>query len=297
MPASDAIPASPGISVVNQDPAFNVGDERGVPQAAGEHVIPDGVSTLVFRNLPRRLSPNELLRFLDVLVPTATYNFVLMPVDGQRGVNLCQCIVNFVTPEAAQEVALALQNFYLPGGDVKKRCKVLVAALQGLELNLAVCALNLCFGEDCPERRMQMPLVFDSQRRPADLEAAMRKACQGEILKQAWLIHTSKHGKPSLRRHESPHEDSEKATFFEHRSLSQSMQRAGANDCSNPFNRSCTPQALSSWSYEVRQLAPDGAAIPFPAFRGKRSSPIDSGLAETWPGCHRVQHAHSVAQD
>lgn len=159
-----------------------------------EHMIADGVSTLVLRNLPRRLPVGDLLHYLDVMAPRAGYNFVLMPVDGQRQMNLCQCIVNFESPEAAKSVAKLLANCYIPYGDVRKRCKVFVAAVQGLELNLAVCALNLCFGEADNGRRMQMPLVFDSQRRPVDLGAAMRAACQGDTLKHAWLIHTKKQG-------------------------------------------------------------------------------------------------------
>lgn len=176
-------------------------------QALRLHPIADGVSTLVFRNLPRLLTVDGLLQYLDELVPSAAYDFVLMPVDGQRHLNLCQCIVNFVTSEDAQQVATVLHSRLLTCAGVSKKCKVCIAAVQGLKLNLAVCALNLCFGDTEPEREMQMPLVFDLMRRPVDLGMAMRWACQGAVLHDAWLIHTRKLNDKGQPRHNVCHKD------------------------------------------------------------------------------------------
>lgn len=101
------------------------------------------VTTLMFRGIPRTLTPGAFLRELQRHVHVTSLDFVYLPwVDGKTH-NVGRAFVNFTTPEAAAVAWRAMDGRILAAAPTERPVEVLVAQAQGLMANIAQCQHRL----------------------------------------------------------------------------------------------------------------------------------------------------------
>jgi hypothetical protein len=97
-------------------------------------------TTLMIRNVPCRLTQQELLQLLDKSGFEERYDFVHLPVAApmQRAPtsNLGYCFINFTEPEFAKEFQTAFEGSRLGVSCSAKQCAIGNAYIQGLSANL-----------------------------------------------------------------------------------------------------------------------------------------------------------------
>jgi len=112
------------------------------PTAAGLHAdhVSDtegrGVSTVMIRNLPSKLSQQQLLEELNRCGFAACYDFCYMPCSFQTEENQGIAFVNFTSPAKASELLRSWHRARPLGSTTSPELSVAPAAVQGLEANL-----------------------------------------------------------------------------------------------------------------------------------------------------------------
>lgn len=147
-------------------------------------------TTISIRSFPRKMLVQQILQLLELVVPDAAYNFVLMPMHTRRAnTNLGQCIVNFVSSEAAMhcKTRFAADAYHLDPEGPSFRIAAVDSLVQGLRENLAVCAVNfhykLLLGGT---ENLQEPLVFDRHRTEVPWKDAFCSICSFVDFQKAW---------------------------------------------------------------------------------------------------------------
>jgi len=95
--------------------------------------LPHGVTTIVVRNIPARLSREALL---EVWRPNGTYNLIYLPFDFQRQRSSGMAIINMISHQAAVEFAARWHGQKLVDCGHVKRLDVGAASIQGFFENL-----------------------------------------------------------------------------------------------------------------------------------------------------------------
>jgi len=124
-----------------QNPGVNFGSEGSVPHEQSfpevsskpPRALPPGVTTLVVRNIPGRLTPEKLLEVWPV---DGSYNLLHVPFSFQKQRRSGIAFINMVSHQAAVEFAAKWHGRKLASIGGIKRLDVGVAEVQGFEGNL-----------------------------------------------------------------------------------------------------------------------------------------------------------------
>jgi hypothetical protein len=131
-PSSESEPLAESMSSVKHTAAEDeehAQDEINLDEVA-KQVAKDGVTTLMLRNVPNRLTVKQLGAELDQMGFVGMYDLCLIPIDPHSGRGRGYAFVNFLKSENAAKlcVALAENQFQRASG---KNMLVSVARLQG----------------------------------------------------------------------------------------------------------------------------------------------------------------------
>merc|ERR1719506_1094529 len=89
---------------------------------------------MMIRNIPCRLSQNDLVEAINAVGFAEMYDFVYLPT-GRHGTtskgNLGYGFVNFKSSQYAEHFAVTFDNFQFPGTSSSKKCTLKYAHLQG----------------------------------------------------------------------------------------------------------------------------------------------------------------------
>jgi hypothetical protein len=99
-----------------------------------------GVTTVMIRHIPCRLSQQDLVELLDKSGFEDKFNFLHLPVAAPMArtftSNLGYCFINFSEPEFAKEFQEKFAGSRLGVSLSSKECEITTAHVQGLEANL-----------------------------------------------------------------------------------------------------------------------------------------------------------------
>ncbi|CAK0864728.1 unnamed protein product [Prorocentrum cordatum] len=103
-----APPGSSGASISATEPAkidqlVSISEEQLSPKGHKDDGDESMNSTVMLRNLPVKLSRDDVLSRIDAEGFFARYDFFYMPIDFATMANFGYCFINLVTPEVAQE--------------------------------------------------------------------------------------------------------------------------------------------------------------------------------------------------
>lgn len=107
----------------------------GAPRGAAEEPAP---TTMMIRNIPNRYTQKELIRELEALGFTGSFDFLYVPIDKITLCNVGYAFVNFVDSSWARRCVETFDNYqFKKYRKVRgKIATVSVAHIQGLEANL-----------------------------------------------------------------------------------------------------------------------------------------------------------------
>lgn len=110
------------------------------------------ITTLMIRNVPNRYDRTMLMKELDQLGFTGSYDFLYLPVDNATNWNVGYAFVNFEEPEDAQRCMKIMDSHqFLHFRHGKRRtAHVSAAHIQGLEQNLAHCSTTSLLSAPAP---------------------------------------------------------------------------------------------------------------------------------------------------
>lgn len=134
-PDEDMEPASWG----TQQHEFVCGEDLQVDRQLqeygniGDPLDDADVTTLMLRQIPKKLNLEALIESIDRCGFTGKYDFVHLPKDTKKGGNLGFGFVNFKDPVMASRFRVDFENYSF-GGD--KRIQLAPARVQGLKANL-----------------------------------------------------------------------------------------------------------------------------------------------------------------
>lgn len=94
-------------------------------------------STLMIRNIPCRLSQEDLMTTIRGFGLDGTYNFLYVVMSHRPQINVGYAFVNLTDEDHEQTFFQAFNGFRFPGFESQKVCTIQRARLQGLEANLA----------------------------------------------------------------------------------------------------------------------------------------------------------------
>eukprot|EP00440_Ansanella_granifera_P026229 gb/GFBE01028484.1/.p1 GENE.gb/GFBE01028484.1/~~gb/GFBE01028484.1/.p1 ORF type:complete len:299 (+),score=56.67 gb/GFBE01028484.1/:1-897(+) len=104
-----------------------------LPDAAPE----SSATTMMIRNIPNRYKQHELMKEIDQLGLTGSYDFFYMPMDKGSMCNVGYAFVNFVDHTWATQCSHVMNGYrFLKHQHREKLATVSVAHLQGLQANL-----------------------------------------------------------------------------------------------------------------------------------------------------------------
>merc|ERR1719247_1907230 len=95
--------------------------------------IPEGVTTLIVRNLPARLSAEQLARYWPACFG---YNYLHIPYAKGQGRHCLYCFINFESRQALLSFYYSWHGRALGPGRFSRILEIGVARIQGLEANL-----------------------------------------------------------------------------------------------------------------------------------------------------------------
>lgn len=95
-----------------------------------------GITTFMVRNIPCRITKQQLKASLDSLNLDGTYDFLHLPMTESGTSNLGYFFINFATPELATEKIPMFEGYRFPNTNSPKVCTVRPARLQGFAANI-----------------------------------------------------------------------------------------------------------------------------------------------------------------
>lgn len=95
------------------------------------------VTTMMLKNIPCRISQEEVMSHVDLKGFSTKYDFFYLPKDVKFRANLGYAFINFVTPEDAALFEAEMNGYRFLGSGSTKACIVVPAHVQGLMNNLA----------------------------------------------------------------------------------------------------------------------------------------------------------------
>mmetsp|Transcript_70373 Transcript_70373/g.203997 ORF Transcript_70373/g.203997 Transcript_70373/m.203997 type:complete len:340 (-) Transcript_70373:144-1163(-) len=113
------------------------------------------VTTVMFRNLPRRYTAYDLLGEISLYIDQKLVDFVYLPWDSQAH-NMGYAFVNFTQPGALNTVYRAMSGALWRLSESTRRIKILPASVHGLAANLAHCEPRISPSPNKPV----YPIVF-----------------------------------------------------------------------------------------------------------------------------------------
>lgn len=116
----------------------NAQKEKGSKQASGDPMSWDaGVVTVMIRQVPRQYSQLMLLKEVNQRGFQGLYDFLYLPFDLKKGINVGYGFVSFVHPQHALEFRKAFEGTYLDSNSTNRGKPIHVhpASLQGYEAN------------------------------------------------------------------------------------------------------------------------------------------------------------------
>jgi len=150
-------------------------------QYRGPDVPPDSsITTMLVRNLPRIYTLEHVLHEIEAVCPRGSFDFVYVPCDSRRHLNIRYAFVNFVQPEFATLFFHELSGRSWRFVQTAKVCRITPAYVQGLARNLAHCAVSTGIHEN-PHK----PAVFFKGVRIPDLAVALEAFTSQELLDEA----------------------------------------------------------------------------------------------------------------
>mmetsp|Transcript_857 Transcript_857/g.1936 ORF Transcript_857/g.1936 Transcript_857/m.1936 type:complete len:335 (-) Transcript_857:243-1247(-) len=96
----------------------------------------EGMTTLMFRYIPRRFTSKDVICKLEGVVHWQTFDYVYVPWDKSSSNNMGYAFVNFVSTEAAAQAAAALHNTVWRTDRGWPKVKISAARVQGLSANV-----------------------------------------------------------------------------------------------------------------------------------------------------------------
>lgn len=98
------------------------------------------ITTLMIRNIPCRVTQQQLVDVIDSMGFSGKYDFLYLPTGGRSSTtgssNLGYGFINFIDPEFAEPFTDTFQNFQFEGTSSTKVLTVKPAHIQGLENNI-----------------------------------------------------------------------------------------------------------------------------------------------------------------
>jgi hypothetical protein len=102
-------------------------------RARQQKVIPSGMTTLIVRNVPARITPDGLL---EIWPPHGMYNFLHMPYSHRYRRTVGCVFINFVSHQAAVAFTQRWDGKFLMDGTNTKKLDIGIAEIQGFRDNL-----------------------------------------------------------------------------------------------------------------------------------------------------------------
>mmetsp|Transcript_54001 Transcript_54001/g.137139 ORF Transcript_54001/g.137139 Transcript_54001/m.137139 type:complete len:531 (+) Transcript_54001:65-1657(+) len=169
-----AVDRAGGKSKKSEQVPVTRGDDDQIPpsDAVGEGapLDPDQpVTTLMFRNLPRKYTALALTHELEGSIDLDALNFVYLPWDTSAATNMGYAFVNFVDPENATLIIGKLDGQPWRLVHSFRPVKVVPAHVQGLQANLVHCAHKIPPDAD----KAHCPLVYHDGKQ-IDFRTAVR---------------------------------------------------------------------------------------------------------------------------
>mmetsp|Transcript_57107 Transcript_57107/g.148661 ORF Transcript_57107/g.148661 Transcript_57107/m.148661 type:complete len:507 (+) Transcript_57107:50-1570(+) len=169
-----AVDRAGGKSKKSEQVPVTRGDDDQIPpsDAVGEGapLDPDQpVTTLMFRNLPRKYTALALTHELEGSIDLDALNFVYLPWDTSAATNMGYAFVNFVDPENATLIIDKLDGQAWRLVHSFRPIKVVPAHVQGLQANLVHCAHKIPADAD----KAHCPLVYHNGKQ-IDFRTAVR---------------------------------------------------------------------------------------------------------------------------
>jgi len=161
------------------------------PDPASDHKV----LTWAVRSLPRRMTLLDFLAEVDSLCSAPAYNFVLLPWECRKMMNMGHAFISFVTSAHAQEFVNAFQK-RSPASKLSQ-CGIRCASVQGIAQNVASCAISLL----CTQKSLEGDgsnddclLILDSFRRRVSLPTALEEMCCEQMIRSLWQKKHGSHG-------------------------------------------------------------------------------------------------------
>lgn len=95
------------------------------------------VHTVMMRNLPNKVTQQQLLSEMNESGFENTYDFLYLPIDADTNANRGYAFINFTTPEMAMTFKMHFEGQKLSNFHSRKILSVMPATLQGFEANYA----------------------------------------------------------------------------------------------------------------------------------------------------------------
>jgi hypothetical protein len=122
----DKIRKGSGTGSAAESTCFEEGSDGSISSTDG--------TTMMIRNIPCRLSQNDVIEAINACGFADTYDFVYLPT-GRHGTtskgNLGYGFVNFKSSQHAEHFGVMFENFQFPGTSSSKKCTLKYAHLQG----------------------------------------------------------------------------------------------------------------------------------------------------------------------
>jgi hypothetical protein len=181
--------------MVNQVPPSYIGNQYGRQSSQATTISPRGVSpqifdynnmsgvvatTLMIKNIPNRLSREQLLDVIQSEMPSGSFNFLYMPIDFKNRLNFGYAFINMTNDMYIDLFNLTFNKKRLlySGG---KPLDVVIARVQGFNANInRLIASPVLFTADDES----LPIIFHG-----DIEIPFRKLMN---LNRASTIYQSK---------------------------------------------------------------------------------------------------------
>mmetsp|Transcript_98007 Transcript_98007/g.253436 ORF Transcript_98007/g.253436 Transcript_98007/m.253436 type:complete len:419 (-) Transcript_98007:26-1282(-) len=116
------------------------------------------VTTLMFRNLPRRYTANALAKELEAYVHSSAYDFLYVPFTKCVSDNIGFAFVNFVDADTAATIQHVLDGKPWRLVKATRPITILAAHIQGLRCNLAHCVATIAPYADA----IRLPWIFEN---------------------------------------------------------------------------------------------------------------------------------------
>ena len=121
--------------------------------------VPSGQTTLMMKNIPNKLTREELLGSIKSSMPRGSFNFLYMPIDFKSRCNFGYAFINLVSDVYVEQFTSSFSKRRLPGAiDYCSRAvEVVVARVQGFNANInRLISSPVLFAAD----EGSLPLIF-----------------------------------------------------------------------------------------------------------------------------------------